>query len=61
MSAANSGNYLQGSVGSSDVSDNDTIANATVTVNAVGAASALDAHNNMQPYIVMNYIIYAGV
>ena len=61
VSAANSGNYLQGSVGSSDVSDNDTIANATVTVNAVGAASALDAHNNMQPYIVMNYIIYAGV
>jgi microcystin-dependent protein len=33
----------------------------TVTVNSVAAANAAVSHNNMQPYLIMNYIIYAGV
>lgn len=46
---------------SDGVANRSNINSETVTVNSNAALPANVAHNNMQPYIIMNYIIYTGV
>lgn len=61
MSAAGTGATLQGSVLAGSAEDTYAPAgNRTLTAmsgNAIGAAGGGSAHNNMQPFLVLNFII----
>ena len=59
-SATGSGSYATGNASDLLGEYGTTTSMETVTVNPISSASALSAHNNMQPYIIMNYIIFTG-